>query len=89
MRTCLDECTACEPELHKKIQLELERMELENRKLAREIELMDRDKDHRCCSDDNGTPPEPGPEPSPLPPVPPSPPDQPHHTPAKRGRFLG
>lgn len=90
VRTCLDECTACEPELHKKIQLELERMELENRKLAREIELMDRDKDHRCCSDDgNGTPPEPGPEPSPLPPAPPSPPDQSHHTPAKRGRFLG
>ena len=56
VRTCLDDCTACEPELHRKIELELERMELENRKLEREIELMDRDSDHRCCSDEQPSP---------------------------------
>lgn len=52
VRSCLDECDACEPELHRKIDLELDRMELENRLLERRIELMDRDKEHNpCCGD--------------------------------------
>lgn len=49
VRGCLDECDTCEPELHRKIELELQRMDLENQLLARRIELMATDQDHRCC----------------------------------------
>jgi hypothetical protein len=53
--SCLSDCDVCEPELKKKIDLELERMALENAHLARETELMDQDLDHqpRCCPDEN------------------------------------
>ena len=51
VRTCLDECDACEPEMHQRIALELERMELENRMLERRIELLDREDVYRCCGD--------------------------------------
>lgn len=57
VRSCLDECDACEPELHRRIGLELERMELENRLLARRIELLDGEAVYRCCpgpEDTNG-----------------------------------
>lgn len=52
--SCLSDCDVCEPELKKKIELELERMALENEHLARETELMDKDLDHqpRCCPDE-------------------------------------
>lgn len=53
--SCLSECDVCEPELKRKIELELERMELQNANLARETELMDKDLDHqpRCPSGDD------------------------------------
>ena len=49
VRGCLDECSICEPALDKEIQLDLERKRLENKRLEREIELMDTDQQHRCC----------------------------------------
>jgi len=49
VKGCLDECDICEPALKRSIQLDLERKHLENEKLKREIELMDKDQDHRCC----------------------------------------
>jgi hypothetical protein len=49
VKSCLDECGICEPEVGKKRQLELERMELENKLLARKIELLDKAQDYRCC----------------------------------------
>jgi hypothetical protein len=56
VRTCKDECNSCEPELHRKIMLDLEYQELVNKRLAREIELMDRDSDHRdCCLEEEGS----------------------------------
>jgi len=42
VKGCLDTCNICEPALQKKIQLELEL-------LKRQIELMDKDQEHRCC----------------------------------------
>jgi hypothetical protein len=42
VKGCLDTCNVCEPELQKKMQLELEL-------LKRQIELMDKDQEHRCC----------------------------------------
>ena len=48
----LGECMICEPYVVAKQKLELERLALENRKLRREINLMDQYKDYRCCDDE-------------------------------------
>lgn len=45
----LGDCVLCEPFVIAKQELELERIKLENRKLRREIELLDQFKDYRCC----------------------------------------
>lgn len=52
VKGCLDECDICEPALQQSIQLDLERKQLENEKLKREIDLMDKDQEHRCCPAD-------------------------------------
>ena len=49
VKGCLDDCDVCEPTLEKEIELDLERKRLENERLKREIELMDKDQQHRCC----------------------------------------
>jgi hypothetical protein len=49
VKGCLDTCDTCEPNLEKKIELELERMALENKLLARKIELLDKAQEYRCC----------------------------------------
>lgn len=49
VKGCLDVCDTCEPELHKKIQLELEEQELKNKLLARQIELLEKSQEYRCC----------------------------------------
>jgi hypothetical protein len=48
----LDDCNTCEPTLQEEIQLELERKRLENEKLKREIELLDKAQNYRCCPSD-------------------------------------
>lgn len=45
----LGDCMICEPYVVAKQKLELERLALENRKLRREINLMEQYKDYRCC----------------------------------------
>jgi hypothetical protein len=49
VKSCMDACGICEPEVEKKLQLDLERMELENKLLARKIELLDKAQEYRCC----------------------------------------
>lgn len=49
VKGCLDDCDICEPERKRSIDLDLERRDLENQRLKREIELMDKDQAHRCC----------------------------------------
>jgi hypothetical protein len=49
VRGCIDECDICEPARKKEIELDLERKRLENERLKREIDLMDKDQQHRCC----------------------------------------
>jgi hypothetical protein len=49
VKSCLDDCNICEPEVQKREQLELERMELENKLLTRQIELLDKSQEYRCC----------------------------------------
>jgi hypothetical protein len=51
VKTCLDDCEACEPNLEKSIELELERKQLENDLLRRQIELLDQSQEYRCCPD--------------------------------------
>ena len=45
VKGCIDDCDVCEPELEKKIQLELEEQELKNQLLKRQIELLDKSQD--------------------------------------------
>lgn len=52
VKGCLDDCNICEPEVERKMTLELDRMELENKLLARQIELLDKAQEYRCCPAD-------------------------------------
>ncbi len=49
VRGCLDECEVCEPTLEKEIMLELERKQLENDLLKKQIELLEKSQEYRCC----------------------------------------
>jgi hypothetical protein len=49
VKGCLDTCSVCEPEVEKKLQYELARMDLENQLLKRQIELLDKSQEYRCC----------------------------------------
>lgn len=53
VKGCLDTCDVCEPELHQKIQLELKEQELKNKLLERQIELLDKAQEYRCCPADS------------------------------------
>lgn len=54
VKGCLDECDTCEPALQRKIQLELDEQELRNKLLQRQIDLLDKAQEYRCCPDDHG-----------------------------------
>lgn len=49
VKGCLDDCDVCEPALHKSIELELEHKALQNQLLARQIELLEKSQQYRCC----------------------------------------
>ena len=49
VRGCIDTCDVCEPDLERKIQLELEEQALKNQLLKRQIELLDKSQEYRCC----------------------------------------
>jgi hypothetical protein len=49
VKGCIDTCDVCEPELQKKIELELEEQALKNQLLKRQIELLDKSQEYRCC----------------------------------------
>lgn len=49
VKTCVDECSACEPQLEKKIELELQHLDLQNKLLAKQIELLEKSQEYRCC----------------------------------------
>jgi len=57
VKGCLDECDTCEPALERRIELDLQRQHLENELLKRQIELLDKAQEYRCCPD--GDEPEP------------------------------
>jgi hypothetical protein len=49
VKGCLDDCDICEPELKQKTQLELENLALKNKLLERQIELLEKSQEYRCC----------------------------------------
>jgi hypothetical protein len=49
VRSCLDECDVCEPALDQSITLEIERQKLQNALLQKQIDLLDKHQDYRCC----------------------------------------
>jgi len=58
VKGCLDTCATCEPALQRQIELELERKKLENELLKRQVELLDKAQEYRCCpvGSDESTP---------------------------------
>jgi len=49
VKGCLDDCDTCEPSLDTAIELELENKRLQNELLKRQIELLDKSHEYRCC----------------------------------------
>jgi hypothetical protein len=49
VKGCLDECNICEREFMKELELNLERKKLENELLKRQIDLLEKSQEYRCC----------------------------------------
>ncbi len=49
VKGCLDDCDICEPNVKLQIELELENKKLQNELLKRQIELLDKAHEYRCC----------------------------------------
>lgn len=49
VKGCLDECNICEPLLIKERELDVERKKHENELLKRQIELLEKSQEYRCC----------------------------------------
>ncbi len=51
VRGCLDECSICEEAVQEEIRLDLEHKRLQNKLLERQIELLEKSQEYRCCPD--------------------------------------
>jgi len=51
VKGCLDDCDVCEPSLDREIKLDLDRKELENELLKKQIDLLEKSQEYRCCPD--------------------------------------
>jgi len=49
VKGCLDDCDICEPELKTLMDLEATRKDLENQLLKKQIDLLDKSQEYRCC----------------------------------------
>jgi hypothetical protein len=49
VKGCLDRRTTCEPALEEQIALELEHQRLKNQLLERQVQLLDKAHEYRCC----------------------------------------
>lgn len=52
VKGCMDTCGICEPNVEKREALELARLELQNQLLAKQIELLEKSQEYRCCPAD-------------------------------------
>lgn len=53
VKGCRDECNTCEPALQREIELDLERKHIENEMLKKQIELLDKAQEYRCCPNES------------------------------------
>jgi hypothetical protein len=51
VKGCIDDCDVCEPSLDREIQLDLDRKQLENELLKKQIQLLEKSQEYRCCPD--------------------------------------
>jgi hypothetical protein len=56
VKGCLDDCDICEPNLMKEIELDLVRKELENELLKKQIDLLEKSAEYRCCPEEEEEP---------------------------------
>lgn len=49
VKGCMDDCDICEEDVHEEIKLNLENKRLQNQLLKRQIELLDKSQEYRCC----------------------------------------
>lgn len=49
VKGCLDDCDVCEPNLMKSIELDLEHKRLQNELLKKQIDLLAKSQEYRCC----------------------------------------
>jgi hypothetical protein len=49
VKGCLDDCDICEPELKRLMDLEATRKDLENQLLKKQIDLLEKSQEYRCC----------------------------------------
>lgn len=49
VKGCLDDCQTCEPALEERIKIELEHKRLQNELLKKQIDLLDKSQEYRCC----------------------------------------
>jgi hypothetical protein len=49
VKGCLDDCDICEPELKRLMDLEAARKDLENQLLKKQIDLLEKSQQYRCC----------------------------------------
>jgi hypothetical protein len=54
---CLDPCDVCEPQLERSIQLELDHQALQNDLLRKQIDLLEKSQEYRCCPPGEPPPP--------------------------------
>lgn len=49
VKGCMDECDICEPEVQRAIELDLQNKHLQNEYLKKQIDLLDKSQEYRCC----------------------------------------
>jgi hypothetical protein len=54
VKSCLDDCNICEEEVQTREKLELTRLDLENKLLAKQIDLLEKSQEYRCCPVEEG-----------------------------------
>lgn len=52
VKSCLDDCNICEEEVQTREKLELTKLDLQNKLLARQIDLLEKSQEYRCCPEE-------------------------------------
>ncbi len=52
VKSCMDSCGICEPAVEKREELEMQKLELQNKLLNKQIELLEKSQEYRCCPAD-------------------------------------